>query len=134
MDSGVLQRDGAASVNSAEGCMATASRLAFFTTIPPERVGLNGEYDHHGLAKRVTLAFRQQYSADDLRLLRIKQRGAVVVLVGKVPTQALLNRLVQTAMSTLGAVEVETYGISILELQGYAHSPFTLSPGFYVYG
>jgi hypothetical protein len=39
---------------------------SLFSTIPPERVGLSGEYDYSGLAKRVAAAFRQQIEAAEL--------------------------------------------------------------------
>nr|RNJ69336.1 MAG: hypothetical protein EDM05_10830 [Leptolyngbya sp. IPPAS B-1204] len=90
---------------------STTSSL--FQTIPPERVGLQGEYDHHGLAKRVSLAFRQNFSSDEISNLRVTQRGAVVLLVGKIPNQRLLIRLVNVAMATAGTADVEVNGISV---------------------
>ncbi|NJN49798.1 MAG: hypothetical protein HC805_08585, partial [Alkalinema sp. RL_2_19] len=59
--------------------MSTTCLLA---QIPPERVGLNGEYDHSGLAKRVQLALQQRFGAA-IAHLEIAQRGRVVILTGK---------------------------------------------------
>ncbi|NJR58997.1 MAG: hypothetical protein HC769_09150 [Cyanobacteria bacterium CRU_2_1] len=65
--------------------MGQSTFTSLFKTIPPERVGLCGEYDHKGLAKRVSLAFSQNFRHSDIRDLRVNQRGAVVVLMGKSP-------------------------------------------------
>jgi hypothetical protein len=88
--------------------------VRLFRTIPPERVGLNGEYDHSGLAKRVTLAFSQNFRVEEIRQIRITQRGAVVVLVGQVPSQRLLNELVRVALNVYGAADVEVNGVSVV--------------------
>jgi hypothetical protein len=86
-----------------------------FKNIPPERVGLNGEYDHSGLAKRVTLAFHQNFDSAEVESLRIIQRGAVVVLLGKLPSLPLLTRMVNVALATSGAVDVEINGVSVIQ-------------------
>jgi hypothetical protein len=82
-------------------------------TIPPERVGLQGEYDHQGLAKRVSLTIRQNCSAEQISDLRITQRGAVVVFSGKISGQRLLIKLVNLALATAGATDVEVNGTSV---------------------
>jgi hypothetical protein len=85
---------------------------AWFQTIPPERVGLNGEYDHHGLQKRVETLFYQHFTALELARLKVSQRGKVVVLGGTIANQALLKRMVSLAMGVEGAIRVETYGVT----------------------
>lgn len=90
----------------------------FFKSIPPERIGLNGEYDHCGLAKRVDQAFRRKFQAGALERLRVTQRGRVVVLAGQVPSQQLLEQLIATALSILGANHVETYGVTVGDRPG----------------
>jgi hypothetical protein len=92
----------------------STSRL--FRAIPPERVGLNGEYDHDGLAKRVAVAFSQAIEPEELEDLRIAQRGAVVVLLGDISSQRLLIKLVAAAMNVSGAADVEINGICVAEL------------------
>jgi len=89
------------------------SRISFFQTIPPERVGLNGEYDHNGLAKRVEQRFREQFARSRLRSLGVTQRGRVVVLAGEISDLALLGQLVRVALEIPGASHVETYGVTI---------------------
>jgi hypothetical protein len=46
-----------------------------FTTesVPPERQGLNGEYDQNGLAKRVALAFDEDGRFDEIDSLYVTQ-------------------------------------------------------------
>lgn len=95
------------------GQSTTIPMTAMFKTIPPERVGLQGEYDHQGLAKRVSLSFRQHFSSAEIGELRVTQRGAVVVLIGKIPSQRLLIKLVNIAMTTAGAADVEVNGVSV---------------------
>jgi hypothetical protein len=89
------------------------STSTLFHTIPPERMGLQGEYDHQGLAKRVALAFKQQFSDPEIAGLRVTQRGAVVVLAGRIPQQKLLIRLINIAMATAGTADVEVNGTSV---------------------
>lgn len=93
--------------------MGHSTSTPLFNSIPPERVGLNGEYDHNGLVKRVVAAFAQSFQPEDIAHLRILQRGAVVVIVGKISSQRLLIRLVNVAMATHGAADVEINGISV---------------------
>lgn len=84
-------------------------------SIPPERVGLSGEYDQSGLAKRVALAFDQDaglqpYSEDTVW---VAQTGTTVVLKGKVPSQDVLNQMVQVAKGVNGATDVQTDQVTI---------------------
>ncbi|ARV62156.1 phospholipid-binding protein [Nostocales cyanobacterium HT-58-2] len=81
--------------------------------IPPERVGLNGEYDQSGLAKRVALAFDQDQQLDDVDTLWVAQTGSNVVLKGKVPSQDILNKMVSVARSVNGATAVDTSQVTI---------------------
>lgn len=91
----------------------TSAASASTQTIPPERLGLNGEYDQSGLAKRVALAFDQDQQLDDVDTLWVAQTGGTVVLKGKVPSQEILNRMVSVARSVNGATGVETNQVTI---------------------
>jgi osmotically-inducible protein OsmY len=82
-------------------------------SIPPERLGLNGEYDQSGLAKRVALAFDQDPQIDDIHTLWVAQTGSTVVLKGKVPNQEILNKMVSVARGVNGATSVETNQVTI---------------------
>jgi len=92
---------------------ATAAAPTATQSIPPERLGLNGEYDQSGLAKRVALAFDQDQQLDDVETLWVAQTGSTVVLKGKVPSQDILNKMVSVARSVNGATTVDTNQVQI---------------------
>jgi osmotically-inducible protein OsmY len=81
-------------------------------TIPPERVGLNGEYDQSGLAKRVAKAF-DAAGLDDHQSVWIAQTSGTVVLKGSCHDQELLNKMVEIARGISGATAVETNQVKI---------------------
>ncbi|MEM7066378.1 MAG: BON domain-containing protein [Cyanobacteria bacterium P01_B01_bin.77] len=91
-----------------------AGQYHWFSSIPPERRGLHGEFDYYGLSKRV---YRCLNTNVDVALgrLKVRQRGRVVVLSGQVGSPNLLNQLVDLARSVEGVDDVETKGISIAE-------------------
>ena len=74
--------------------------------IPPERVGLNGEYDQSGLAKRVALAFDQDPELADFDRVWVAQTGGMVVLKGEVPSQNILDKMVAIATNVNGTTDV----------------------------
>lgn len=82
-------------------------------SIPAERMGLNGEYDQSGLAKRVALAFDEDPNLDDIDTLYVAQTGSVVVFKGRVPSQEILNQMVATALQVNGATNVETDQVAV---------------------
>ncbi|WP_421655264.1 hypothetical protein [Leptothermofonsia sp. ETS-13] len=93
--------------------------LNFFKTIPPERVGLvglNGEYDHSGLAKRVVQVLHQKFAPQYLEHLHVTQRGAVIVLRGQVHDRQVLTQMVEVAGTVNGTLNVETYGVRLVEI------------------
>lgn len=80
---------------------------------PPERMGLNGEYDQSGLAKRVALAFDQDGELDDVDTLWVAQTGGTVVLKGEVPSQDILDKMVSVAQNVNGASDVDTSQVTV---------------------
>ncbi len=80
---------------------------------PPERMGLNGEYDESGLAKRVALAYDQDPELSRIPSVDVLQTGTTVVLRGMVPSQAIIDKLVSVASGVPGAQSVDTSGMSI---------------------
>jgi len=80
---------------------------------PPERMGLNGEYDESGLAKRVALAYDQDPELSRIPSVDVLQTGTTVVLRGMVPSQAIIDKLVSVASGVTGAQSVDTSGMSI---------------------
>ncbi|MEH2144792.1 phospholipid-binding protein [Nostoc sp. UHCC 0926] len=101
-----------AEVNPTPQSIAADSSTSVASTdtqsIPPERLGLSGEYDQSGLAKRVALAFDQDPQLDDVDTLWVAQTGSTVVLKGKVPSQEILNKMISVANSVNGATDVDT--------------------------
>lgn len=81
--------------------------------IPAERVGLNGEYDDSGLAKRVALAFDSLAELRDIDSVYIAQTGGTVVLKGQAPTQQLLDRMETVARGVSGATAVDSTQVTI---------------------
>lgn len=98
-----------------EGILTRQPFSQLFAATPPERIGLNGEYDYDGLAKRVALEFSKTFEPDELGNLKIAQRGAVVVLLGKVPSQEFLMKVVAVVMNVSGAVDVEINGVCVVQ-------------------
>ncbi|MBC6419441.1 MAG: phospholipid-binding protein [Prochloron sp. SP5CPC1] len=84
-------------------------------TIPPERVGLNGEYDQSGLAKRVVLAFDQDPELDDEERLWVAQTGGKIVLKGTVSSQEILDKMVAVASEVNGTTDVDTSQTEVSE-------------------
>ncbi|MBR8836008.1 MAG: BON domain-containing protein [Stigonema ocellatum SAG 48.90 = DSM 106950] len=82
-------------------------------TIPLERQGLNGEYDESGLAKRVALAFDEDGRFDDVDSVYVAQTGSTVVLKGEVPSQDILDELVEIARGVSGATDVSTDQVTV---------------------
>ncbi|MBE9163650.1 MULTISPECIES: BON domain-containing protein [Microcoleaceae] len=82
-------------------------------TIPPERMGLNGEYDQSGLAKRVAQAFDANPDVADIETVYVAQLGTTVVLKGTVPSQEIVNKLVTIAKGVKGATGVETNQVTV---------------------
>ncbi|PZO42773.1 MAG: phospholipid-binding protein [Leptolyngbya sp.] len=92
--------------------------IAQLSAIPPERVGLGGEYDYYGLAKRIQASFHGQVGRGAVRQLTVKQRGSAVILIGHVESLDLLDQLVDLALNTEGTthVEVQDVQVSCLDL------------------
>ncbi|NJL02871.1 MAG: hypothetical protein HC838_15360 [Spirulinaceae cyanobacterium RM2_2_10] len=82
-------------------------RVAQERSIPPEKVGLDGEFDESGLAKRVALALDDANISDDVGLW-VAQRGSTVVLKYNEDAKEVLARAQQVAQGVDGATAVET--------------------------
>ncbi|RAM52840.1 MAG: phospholipid-binding protein [Hapalosiphonaceae cyanobacterium JJU2] len=109
-----LEKPKNAQVNPApQAVQQQVSAPAATQQISPERMGLNGEYDQSGLAKRVALAFDQDNQLDDIDTLWVAQTGSTVVLKGKVPSQDILNKMVSVARNVNGATAVDTNQVTI---------------------
>jgi osmotically-inducible protein OsmY len=100
-------------LNKSESTEVNPSQNANTQTIEPERIGLNGEYDQSGLAKRVALAFDQDPDLDDVDTLWVAQTGGTVVLKGQVPSQDILEKMVAVAENVNGTTGVDTTQVNV---------------------
>lgn len=85
----------------------------FFRACPPERVGLNGEYDYYGLSKRVRVQCKERLGKGAIAGLAVLQRGRVVILHGHIANRALLKQVIQIALQQDGIADVELRGLTI---------------------
>jgi osmotically-inducible protein OsmY len=76
-------------------------------SIPPEKVGLDGNFDDSGLAKRVAKALDDANISDNVGLW-VAQTGSVVVLKFNPDAEAILEQAKQVAMTVDGATDVRT--------------------------
>ena len=81
--------------------------------VPPERRGLNGEYDQSGLAKRVVKAF-DDAGIEDAPHLYVAQTGTTVVFKGNVHSQEIIDDLKEIAAGVDGAKAVDTSQVHIV--------------------
>ena len=108
-------------VNQPFGEVVQGFDIKGFRASPPERIGVEGEYDYNGLAKRVKYSFEQSFGEQASRL-KVAQRGCVVILTGAVASRSLLNRLVSIAIKVEGAALVEIYNVQFTEEEAIASS------------
>lgn len=80
---------------------------------PPEFMGLEGEYDPSGLAKRVAIALDQTPEIDDIPTLSIVQLGSTIRLMGTIPQQTTLNRVVEAIAKIDGTKAVDTQEVEV---------------------
>lgn len=85
-------------------------------TIPPERVGLQGEYDYYGLAKRIQARFKERLGRIEAAKVMIKQRGGVIILSGQVECRDRLDDLIAIALGTEGTTHVEVCDMVVCNL------------------
>ncbi len=81
--------------------------------IPPHKVGLDGNFDESGLAKRVVLAFDEDPDVADEDSLWVAQTSSTVVLKGKVSDQNTLTKVVSIARGVNGATDVDTSQVTV---------------------
>ncbi len=81
--------------------------------VPPERKGLNGEYDQSGLAKRVVKAF-DDAGIEDAPHLYVAQTGTTVVFKGNVHSQEIIDQLAEIAKGVEGAQAVDTSEVHVV--------------------
>jgi hypothetical protein len=89
--------------------MARLADDCLLAAIPPERVGLDGEYDHFGLVKRVQLALRQELGEESVAQLAIAQRGKVVIFRGQALDARFVRQITRLTLAIEGTDSVEIF-------------------------
>lgn len=82
-------------------------------TVPAERVGLDGEYDQSGLAKRVVQAFEADSELAAIETVYVAQSGKIVILKGTIPNAETLDQMVEVANNVEGVSQVETDQVTV---------------------
>lgn len=81
--------------------------------IPPERIGIRGEFSLYGLAQRVTRAFEEDPFTKDISTIYVAQEQDAIVLTGKIADTALLRRMENIAKTIEGVNKVYTSQVII---------------------
>lgn len=81
---------------------------------PPEYMGIEGEYDLQGLAKRVAAAFDRVPQLAEIETVAIAQQGSTIILSGTVLGNAILDRLYREASNVDGTKQVDVSQMRIL--------------------
>ncbi len=76
-------------------------------SIPPEKVGLDGQFDESGLAKRVAQALDEAGISDSVGLW-VAQTGSTVVLKYNPDAESVLSQAEKVAQGVEGATAVNT--------------------------
>lgn len=85
----------------------SVSEAAQENSIPPEKVGLDGQFDESGLAKRVAKALDDAGISDNVGLW-VAQLGSTVVLKYNEDAKEVLDRAEKVAKAVEGATAVQT--------------------------
>ncbi|MFE4106239.1 hypothetical protein [Almyronema epifaneia] len=100
-------------VKQPAGDSVVNTRTAKQPEIPLERLGPDGKYDQSGLAKRVAVAFDQDPELDDIETVYVAQLSSQVVLKGKAPNQAAIDKMVAVASRVKGANDVDASQLTV---------------------
>ena len=80
---------------------------------PPDCMGLEGEYDPFGLAKRVAQALDGQSQLAHIKTLNLVQKGNKIVYHGHVPNRQILDAIVEITAGVDGTHAVDTRGVTL---------------------
>lgn len=81
--------------------------------IPPERLGLDGEYDESALAKKVVKAFKENSELGNTSTVSVAQSGSKIVLKGTAPNQETLDKMVNIAEGVDGVTAVDRSQVTV---------------------
>ncbi len=81
--------------------------------VPLEYMGIQGEYDPQGLAKRVAQAFDHHPQTQKIKTLCIIQHGSKITLLGKVASLAELQQIIEVAQQVEGTKDIDVQQVAI---------------------
>ncbi|MEL6493721.1 MAG: response regulator [Cyanobacteria bacterium J06623_7] len=93
--------------------LKTTTKNLKLSVIPPERVGLGGEFSLSGIAERVAKAYRQDPELGKISTLYVAQEDDAIVLFGTVPNETLLRRMENIAKEVEGVDKVYMSQVAI---------------------
>jgi hypothetical protein len=84
------------------------------TPPPPDAMGLEGEYDPLGLAKRVAKALDEKQNLSSIDSVTLIQKGNKIIFNGQVPNRQVLDAIVETAAKVDGthAVDIDQVAVA----------------------
>lgn len=83
------------------------------TPLAQERIGLDGEYDASGLAKRVAKALAEDSILSGISTIYVAQNDSNIILKGTISERNFLDRLMTVAQSVQGVGEVDVSQVQI---------------------
>ncbi|GAB4536778.1 MAG: hypothetical protein Tsb0014_24880 [Pleurocapsa sp.] len=83
------------------------------SSIPIEKIGVNGEYDPSGLAKKVVAALEQDSLLGEKPTVYVAQQGNIIVLKGRVSDRPTLDKIVSTARNVKGVFDIDTSQVTV---------------------
>lgn len=81
--------------------------------LPPDCMGLEGEYDPCGLAKRVAAALNDQQQLAELQTLTLAQKGSTIVYYGHVEDRQTLDKIIETTAQVDGTHAIDVDQVSV---------------------
>ena len=83
------------------------------STIPPERIGLYGEFSLSGIAQRVAKAYKQDPKLRNISSVYVAQEDDAIVLFGSIANDSLLRRMENIALQVEGVKKVYSSQVAI---------------------
>ena len=81
--------------------------------VPPELMGLEGEYDDFGLVRRLAQALDHVPGLAEIDTVQLIQHGSTVALAGEIRDRATLDRLVEVARRIDGTRSVDVTQVTV---------------------
>ena len=81
--------------------------------IAASKVGLDGEFDQSGLAKRVAAALEEIPNFEQVAQVYVAQTGDNIILKGNVSSQDVLNQIIAQTKQVQGVGSINVDGITL---------------------